>query len=211
MEESAAVRQAAPRAGAQLQNTQLSGSSSAAVRQLQNLPEEDLSRAFACAAAIGTHTPDGGSSFLKYVNAFRRVPREHQFSKILFSAEKEEQQFCVAYAEDAIFIAFRGTQDLKDVACDLMIRKYEPINSRGAAFHRGIRHRSGCFLGLHGSEIMGGLLEEMREVPEKRIIFCGHSLGGAVAHMVLWRILMECERYDIDSLEGPLVSNFTDP
>jgi hypothetical protein len=93
-----------------------------------------------------------------------------------------QQKFLVAYAEDAIFIAFRGTETLDDLATDLKTVNHPKF---GGAFHAGFFERADVFMGSDQNP-MKGLLSL-----NKRIIFCGHSLGGAVAHMVLLRYLLE--------------------
>lgn len=93
-----------------------------------------------------------------------------------------QQKFLVAYAEDVIFIAFRGTQTLDDLATDLKMVNRPKF---GGAFHAGFSKRADVFMGSDQNP-MKGLLSL-----NKRIIFCGHSLGGAVAHMVLLGYLLE--------------------
>lgn len=87
------------------------------------LQEKDVSRAIACASAIGTDD-----------YAMHSADPSYKFLKVHFSPPHEEQKFAVAYAEDAIFIAFRDTQDLKDVASDLKVKKLGD-QTTGSAFH----------------------------------------------------------------------------
>ncbi|CAK9866930.1 unnamed protein product [Sphagnum jensenii] len=92
----------------------------------------------------------------------------------------EGLKFMVAYANDAIFIAFRGTTTPQHLAKTLRMDNHD------MKFHAGFFKRANVFMGPGHKNIMHELLRS-----GKRIIFCGHSLGGAVAHMVLLRILLE--------------------
>ncbi len=92
------------------------------------------------------------------------------------------QRFMVAYSGDAIFIAFRGTE----------IDKHARFEGR---FHRGFFKRSKVF--YVGQSPLLLMLELIRSDPQRRVILCGHSLGGAVSHMVLLRFLLENNMYHV--------------
>ncbi len=141
---------------------------------------EDLSRAFFCSAAVYESSNERAEILLQ--NTQRHYPTI-TFAKVHMSLDLfGEQKFLVAYAEDAIFIAFRGTTTLEDVAINLKLARKSGF---GGAFHRGFFQRSDVFF-KPDCDLMPGLFSL-----QKRIIFCGHSLGGAVAHMVLFRLLVE--------------------
>jgi hypothetical protein len=89
-----------------------------------------------------------------------------------------DQKFLVAYANDATFIAFRGTKTLEDLTHTFLIDEY----SQGH-FHKGFLKRSDVF--NVGIAPYLPLLHK----PGRRIILCGHAVGGAVSHMVLLRFL----------------------
>ncbi|KAG0602023.1 hypothetical protein M758_11G155500 [Ceratodon purpureus] len=160
--------------------------------------KHDLTRAMACSMAISDRDKSE-----EYLDAFRKLEPEDQFQEIHLSDESEEQQFLVAYAEDAVFIGFRGTRVLQDVACDLLVQKISNRHIPGS-FHKGIYERSSCVFGLHGSKIILFPLLKLILTEGKRIIFCGHSLGGAVGHMVLIRLLLEKEDHDPKNDDMPL-------
>ncbi|KAG0570746.1 hypothetical protein KC19_6G184700 [Ceratodon purpureus] len=151
--------------------------------QAAGLDPHDLCRAFACSLAVSRK-----DVFRSYSDAFTLDPKR-QFEEVYFSPPQEEQQFIVAHAKDAVFIAFLGSKVLEDYACDMMIDK---IRRGLGSYHRGIYYRSSCFLGLLGGKILYSLVDGLI-LQKKRIIFCGHSLGGAVGHMVLTRLLFEDE------------------
>jgi len=141
---------------------------------------EDLSRAFFCSAAVYESSNERAEIMLQ--NTQRDYPTI-KFEKVHMSLDLfGEHKFLVAYAEDAIFIAFRGTTSLEDIATNLKLAR----DSRfGGAFHCGFFKRSDVFFKPDCNPILGLLSLQ------KRIIFCGHSLGGAVAHMVLFRLFVE--------------------
>ncbi len=149
-------------------------------RHDMTLSRDDLSRAFFCSAAVYESSTEEAEIL------FRKTQREHpavRFAKVHMSLNLPgEQKFLVAYAEDAIFIAFRGTTTLEDVAANLKLANHSRF---GDAFHSGFFKRTDVFF-KPGCDSMPGLLSL-----RKRIIFCGHSLGGAVAHMVLLRLFVE--------------------
>jgi hypothetical protein len=145
---------------------------------------EDLSRAFFCSAAVYESSNERAEILLQ--NTQRDYPTI-KFAKVHMSLDLfGEHKFLVAYAEDAIFIAFRGTTTLEDIAINLKLAS----DSRfGGAFHSGFFKRSDIFFKPDCNPVLG--LFSLK----KRIIFCGHSLGGAVAHMVLFRLIVEKHLY----------------
>lgn len=153
----------------------------------------DLSRAIACSAAISERV-----DFAKCLGILMTLNPEDKFEKIYLSPPNEEQQFVMAHAEDAVFIGFQGSKRLKDIACDMMVNKVDKKHL--GSYHSGIYQRSGAFLGLLGSRMFFSL-EKLIQL-RKRIIFCGHSLGGAVAHMVLMRLLLENEHLDVKNVSN---------
>lgn len=108
-----------------------------------------------------------------------------------FTAKKQRrgQKFLVAYTADCVFIAFRGTMNLKDVASDLCTNSERRF---GGTFHKGFYDRADSFLGSEKWNPLPDFLVTAR-CERRRIIFCGHSLGGAVAHMVLFRFLLHTQ------------------
>jgi hypothetical protein len=96
------------------------------------------------------------------------------------------QKFVVASAEDVIFIAFQG---MVTQPTDFIISDLEFDEQLGVNFHKGFFTRSNVFYGGQ-SPYTQLLLKELLRC-NKRVIFCGHSLGGAVSHMVLLRFLLE--------------------
>ncbi|CAK9202730.1 unnamed protein product [Sphagnum troendelagicum] len=147
------------------------------------LRTEDLSRAMFCALAISQEDD---------VKAVEDKLKEHpdlQFEQIHISVRNRDgepmQKFVVAFAEDIIFIAFQGMVTPTDfMISDLQFDEQLEVN-----FHKGFFARSNVFYGGQSPYTQLLLKELLRS--KQRVIFCGHSLGGAVSHMVLLRFLLE--------------------
>ncbi|CAM6035907.1 unnamed protein product, partial [Sphagnum compactum] len=160
------------------------------------LSRDDRCRAYFCSEAVYKPSVTSATDFLQRTQCDQPTVR---FEKVHMSLELlGQQKFLVAYAEDAIFIAFRGTETLHDLATDLTMVNYPKF---GGAFHAGFYKRADVFIGSDQNP-MKGLLSL-----NKRIIFCGHSLGGAVAHMVLLRYLLENNYWNLDERSQGQYSN----
>lgn len=113
------------------------------------------------------------NEFTKFINKERIDFNEIIFydAKVL-AKSKEDTQVFVVISRSRIYIIFRGTEDIKDILADLDVRKVTLANN--VTVHRGFYHQ---FVAIE--EAVSSLLEENHE--GKEIIFCGHSLGGALA------------------------------
>jgi hypothetical protein len=145
--------------------------------------KEDLSRAIFCAQVV-SHDDDAGAK--KFLEQSQQTHPGIQFDKIQMSLENKDPKFLVAYANDATFIAFRGTKTLEDVTDTFQIDEYSERH-----LHKGFLKLSDVF------NVGTGPYPPLRELlskPGRRIILCGHAVGGAVAHdsatfsNVLWGI-----------------------
>ncbi len=148
------------------------------------LRTDDITRALVCATAV--YEKDA-------THFFAQSQRGIQFEKVHMSLNLTDppQRFMVAYSEDAIFIAFRGTETLADMCCDLEIDAQARFEGR---FHRGFFKRSKVFYVGESPQL---LIFELLRDSQRRVILCGHSLGGAVSHMVLLRFLLENNMYHV--------------
>ncbi len=153
--------------------------------------KEDLSRAIFCAQVV-SHEDDAGAK--KFLEQSQQTHPGIQFDKIQMSLDSgdKEQKFLVAYANDATFIAFRGTKTLEDVTDTFQIDEYSERH-----FHKGFLKLSDLF--NVGTGPYPPLLELLSK-PGRRIILCGHAVGGAVSHMILLRFLLYYGELDRVSL-----------
>lgn len=152
----------------------------------KKLSEDDLCGALFCSMAVYMTNAEAESFFREPQFCFPSITVDKVHMSLNPSEGGPRQKFLVAYIENCIFIAFRGTENLHDVACDIKINRH--YQKFGGTFHKGFFDRADAFMGSNHSPLRGLLKTG------KRIIFCGHSLGGAVAHMVLLRFLLE---YDL--------------
>ncbi len=151
--------------------------------------KEDLSRAIFCAQVV-SHDDDAGAK--KFLEQSQQTHPGIQFDQIQMSLEDKDPKFLVAHANDATFIAFRGTKTLEDVTDTFQIDEYSERH-----LHKGFLKLSDVF--NVGTGPYPPLLELLSK-PGRRIILCGHAVGGAVSHMILLRFLMyygELERVSL--------------
>ena len=100
-----------------------------------------------------------------------------------------------------VFLAFRGTEDKKDLTEDLKIyqRGAESGLARGK-FHAGFLTRAEEFP-------LQKLLAD-QSLQNQSLIICGHSLGGAISSIVTTEILIEREKRPKEQFTGE-VTNVT--
>jgi hypothetical protein len=143
--------------------------------------KEDLSRAIFCAQVV-SHEDDAGAK--KFLEQNQQTHPGIQFDKIQMSLDygDKDQKFLVAYANDATFIAFRGTKTLEDVTDTFQFDEYSERH-----FRKGFLKLSDVFnVGMAPYPTLRELLRQSG----RRIILCGHAVGGAVSHMILLRFLL---------------------
>jgi hypothetical protein len=149
--------------------------------------KEDLSRAIFCARVVSHKDDAGAEEFL--VKRQQKHPGI-QFEKLHMSLDcgDKEQKFLVAYANDATFIAFRGTTTLQDATETFQFDEYFKRH-----FHNEFLKRSAVFdVGMGPYQPLVELLHK----PGRRIILCGHADGGAVSHMILLSFLLYYGEWD---------------
>jgi len=149
-----------------------------------SLREEDLFRALFCSVAVYFDNAEAQNFFQETLVHFPHIT----FDEVDMGLDVPDgQKILVAYSGNDVFIAFKGTECLIDVASDIMVSNQFKF---GGSFHQGFFDRSCNFKALNRLDFnpLPGLL-----VSGKRVLFCGHSLGWAVAHMVLLRFWLEGE------------------
>ncbi len=156
-----------------------------------NFHKEYLSRAIFCAQVV-SHEDDAGAK--KFLEQSTQTHPGIQFDEIQMSLDygDKEQKFLVAYANDATFVAFRGKKTLEDVTDTFQFDK-----SYKRHFHKGFLKLSDVFNVGRGPYLP---LLKLLSKPGRRIILCGHAVGGAVSHMILLRFLLYYRDLDRVSL-----------
>ena len=98
-----------------------------------------------------------------------------------------------------VYLAFRGTEDKKDLTEDLKIyqRGAESGHARGK-FHAGFLSRAEEFP-------LQKLLAD-RELFGRVVVVCGHSLGGAISSIVTTEMLIEREKRPKDQFLADVIN-----
>lgn len=131
---------------------------------------EDWARALFCAEAVRRGQNSEVEEFL------RSIQSEFPFGDVRVSLDHIGVKFLVADAGDTDFIAFQETPKPEF----RFGREFSKLPS-GGSVDNGIFELSNSFLGP-GLNILSELFGR-----KKRVVFCGHGVGGAVAHMVVLR------------------------
>lgn len=135
---------------------------------------KDLARAYFCSEAV---LLENNEEIKEYLNETKSEFPSIHFDVVHVSVDQENDprgfKFLVAYAADATFIAFRGSRSFEDLG-----QESQPASS-ASDVHGVVLELSRSFIGS-GCKLLAQFCKL-----EKRIIFCGHRLGGSVAHMVV--------------------------
>lgn len=94
-------------------------------------------------------------------------------------------------------VVFEGTQDLLSLRTDLSIGEVDFMQIEGAKVHRGYYGEA-----LTASQFLKPYLKE-----EKPVIIIGHSLGGAVGHLLAGILFKEGYRVQLYTFGAPPVGN----
>ena len=119
---------------------------------------------------------------LQYLNNERNSHCLKSFVK----SQHTECSFLLAESADdsTVYISFRGTSNLEDLVIDLEIKlkRGDKVPSFGS-FHAGFLERADLFpvAKIIKSDLVTG----------KNLVFCGHSMGGAVSSIVYIQVALE--------------------
>ena len=130
--------------------------------------------------------------------------------------------YLVADAPGAVFVACAGTRDARDLVTDVSVRSAD-LDLAAEAGTRRPGDRSRRALAAHGgfASRARGLRAPVRALfrnavlrDGKRLVLCGHSLGGAVAALALLGLLLDIEnaegRADDDADAAPTTGDASD-
>ena len=102
----------------------------------------------------------------------------------------------VATSDGTLYVAFRGTKSFADALVDAQF--VWGLDAHGGRLHRGFAGRANAaapeylmFLATDQSRVCK--TRTGRGAPAKRVVLCGHSLGGAVAQIAALRLKVQLE------------------
>ena len=134
----------------------------------------------------------------------------------------KRHRYLVADAPGAVFVACAGTRDARDLVTDVSVRSAD-LDLAAEAGTRRPGDRSRRALAAHGgfASRARGLRAPVRALfrnavlrDGKRLVLCGHSLGGAVAALAMLGLLLDIEnaegRADDDADGAPSTGDASD-
>ncbi|XP_035687454.1 uncharacterized protein LOC118423418 [Branchiostoma floridae] len=152
----------------------------------KNLRPADIQRALVCCQAVYKEAPEAVQEFLT------TDLKSHDFASASVSCYGRVT-YMVAETEDKeeVFIAFRGTSSFQDVMDDCSA--WQQLASSGPD---GKQTAMGgrCHAGFR--ELASNIPVDpfLKKYHRHRVVLCGHSLGGAVSHIVALNMLVELKR-----------------
>lgn len=114
-------------------------------------------------------------------SAYRSPDQRREEGLIFLHEDDNDTQAYVRRQGNDIIVAFRGTESIRDMCVDTKISRVQlDFFPSGAYVHRGfsLQYRS---LRDKVLEQVGALSQEEEQGKPSRLVFTGHSLGGALA------------------------------
>ena len=101
--------------------------------------------------------------------------RYYDGNRCIKEEDREDAQAYLWKYGSTVYICFRGTEDTRDILCDLDIRKHSVGND--TKIHNGF-YRQFCSI----DDFIYADLQVLNQIsPYDTLVVCGHSLGGALA------------------------------
>ncbi|XP_078604752.1 uncharacterized protein LOC144878240 [Branchiostoma floridae x Branchiostoma japonicum] len=194
-----AIDNLTPGAVYEVQLDEDAGDAAVTDEKLENAPstgEVDIQRAMMCCQAI---YQDGPKKVKQFLNKRENLVL-HNFGEVCVSKYgRLTYMLAETNDKDELFIAFRGTRSYEDILSDLSFWQSpcaDDESSMGGNCHAGFLKLASCFP-------INPILRRYvygREVDKcARIVVCGHSMGGAVAHIVTLNLLADLKRHGRDT------------
>eukprot|EP00058_Branchiostoma_floridae_P022551 XP_002608041.1 hypothetical protein BRAFLDRAFT_74990 [Branchiostoma floridae] len=153
--------------------------------QRPTMSSGDVQRALLCCQAVYLSDIPDTDAVRHFFNSEGKL---HDFVRVSVSRYGPVRYLLAeTQDEEEVFVAFKGTSDFNDVMCDLSFWQEGAGQSGdshntgvGGKYHKGFMHLAFLFP-------VNRILEEYSN---SRIVVCGHSLGGAVAHIVALNMMV---------------------
>ncbi|CAH1229839.1 Hypp253 [Branchiostoma lanceolatum] len=157
---------------------------------------DDIQRAMMCCQAI---YQDGPERVVQFLNKPENLCL-HNFGEVCVSRHgRLTYMLAETDDKDDLFIAFRGTQSYEDILSDLSIWQgsgTQGESAMGGKCHAGFLNLASCF---PVDPILRKYVYSRDGDNYARIVVCGHSMGGAVAHIVTLNMLADLKRCGRDT------------
>ncbi|XP_019639091.1 PREDICTED: uncharacterized protein LOC109481058 [Branchiostoma belcheri] len=158
---------------------------------------DDIQRAMMCCQAI---YQDGPEKVVQFLNKPENLCL-HNFGEVCVSRYgRLTYMLAETDDKDELFIAFRGTQSYEDILSDLSIWQGSAgthgESAMGGKCHAGFLKLASCF---PVDPILRKYVYSRGADDCARIVVCGHSMGGAVAHIVTLNMLADLTRCGRDT------------
>ncbi|XP_078699935.1 uncharacterized protein LOC144926787 [Branchiostoma floridae x Branchiostoma belcheri] len=163
-------------------------------RLSDKLGMDDIQRAMMCCQAI---YQDGPEKVVQFLNKPENLCL-HNFGEVCVSRYgRLTYMLAETDDKDELFIAFRGTESYEDILSDLKIwqRSIEGSPIAGKC-HSGFLKLASCF---PVDPILRKYVYSRVADDCARIVVCGHSMGGAIAHIVTLNMLADLQRCSRDT------------
>eukprot|EP00798_Chlamydomonas_sp_ICE-L_P000105 gene105-5516_t len=145
-------------------------------------------------------SPSGlAETITDYVNSF--PPGWVNLEAVQVSMDSIEQHYLVAESGDSMYIAFMGTKQARDLMADLGFL-HRPLWAEAAALAKDRQNIPSAHTGFlrRARAINVEQLYDLAESKGKKLVLCGHSLGGAVAKLCALQLLRELPQWSAPRL-----------
>lgn len=115
------------------------------------------------------------------------IPVALNLSDLAWSPSRQRQSYVIAETEEALYVSFLGTKRPLDIMASLDMKgttdDYLQALGPGAIAHKGYASRAAA--------VPVEQLWRLANVRGRRLVLCGHSMGGAVAQLCALRLLTQ--------------------
>jgi hypothetical protein len=117
----------------------------------------------------------------------KQLNEHHDFLSVLHSPDDAIQAFVMAVTPTEAYVAFRGSSNLRDWMTNV---RFATVSTTFGALHSGFRGRAELIPLKNVLEMAGG----------RKLVFCGHSLGGACATICAMRYIESCHGVELSNM-----------
>ena len=129
-------------------------------------------------------------------------PGSVSIDSIQSSISDSSQHYLIATGHDALYVSFMGTKQARDLMSDLSFL-HEPIWKEAIDLAKDSKSVPAAHAGFlkRARAVNIEQLNDLASQSGRRLVLCGHSLGGAVAKLTALRLLREVPEWPVPSLK----------